>query len=839
MRLVKPLRLGVLARPWSWRGQHALGVSVQAWCSMDAPHLLSTDARMWQGVSSLILDDEVVDLALPKPCAEFLVSGHACAPHGQEVSQLVVQARVGPIEKRLAVFGRRQWRQGRPGEAAPFTRVPLDGSRSWGGPQYPDNPAGMGMELAAPGEPLTLPQVEPWEGRLHRSGQQGSPAGLGPVSPLRPRRFRLAGHYDPAWLQHDPGMMLDSLDPHFFNTAEPDQWWPRQSHWPADSTWELHHLHAQRPQWCGTLPQWQAMCWYQDRRVPGLQKLDLLHTTVWFFPDLGHMLLLYQGSVSVQDAQAQDVSVLMPAVELAGQARGQDHYERVLHLRSEGDQAGLFALRDQDLLPQACCAPLGEVLSSPDDPLSLTMRTRLERWAQEAAQAHPAWQDDFFSLTQAGPPKPMDIDRTDWVQEVRQSNRQLWDARQKLAAGMEQVQDMQRQSPFQDKAAYRVAARETQHLLDELDRMGSDNAAVSGVLAKPVEQARQAMQAYGDAMLVSELRQQRLRRRVELILAGTRNLSGLDLSGLHLQGFDFSGVRCVGTCFNDAVLTEGTFAGADCSGASFVRARLEQVQFTQSQLDDVDFSAAVLQSVQFRHVQAIRWQPRESSWQDVLFQQSHLQEQEWLDVDMLRCTFESSQLQEVQYLMRSRLSGVRYQDCQLQQCLWLDCDLRGLSLRGSTLKESSWLLGLLDGVADCSASTWHQSVVSGLDMPGSNWQGARLEESNLRGVDLSQSCFEQAQFQCCDLSRANLHGSQWSQAVLRECILIDADFSQAVLSKVDMSNSLAGGANVRGALLDTVNLFRADLQGWQTDMRTRSRNVYLRTARRGPAGGPV
>src|SRR5690606_27996015 len=180
-----------------------------------------TEARMWQGVSSLILDDEVVDLALPKPCAEFLVSGHACAPHGQEVSQLVVQARVGPIEKRLAVFGRRQWRQGRPGEAAPFTRVPLDGSRSWGGPQYPDNPAGMGMELAAPGEPLTLPQVEPWEGRLHRSAQQGSPAGLGPVSPLRPRRFRLADHYDPAWLQHDPGMILASLDPHFFNTAEP------------------------------------------------------------------------------------------------------------------------------------------------------------------------------------------------------------------------------------------------------------------------------------------------------------------------------------------------------------------------------------------------------------------------------------------------------------------------------------------------------------------------------------------------------------------------------------------------------------------------------------------
>ncbi|QHS37874.1 DUF2169 domain-containing protein [Alcaligenes faecalis] len=838
MRIVKPLRLGILTRPWSWRGQHALSVSVQAWCSMDAPHVLSTDARMWQSVSDLMQDDDVLDLALPKPCAEFLVSGHACAPGGEPVSQLAVQARVGPIEKQLAVFGQRQWRQGRPGEAEPFTRVPLDGSRSWGGAEYPDNPAGMGMEAASPGEPLCLPQVEPWEGRLHRSGQQGRPAGLGPVSPLRPRRFRLAGRYEPAWQQGDPGMMLDSLDPHFFNAAEPDQWWREQSHWPADSSWELHHLHAQRPRWSGSLPQWEAICWYQDRRLPGLQKLELRHTTVWFFPDLGHMLLLYQGSVPVQDAQAQDVNLLMPALEPFGMPRGQDHYEQVLRLRSEGDQAGLFALRDQDLLPADCCAPLDDFQTSSDDPLSLTMRMRLERWAQDAAHEHPAWQNELFSLAQVGPPKPMDVDRTDWVQEVRQANRQQWEARQQMEEGMTKVQDLQRESPFQNQASTRVTVRDTQRMLCELDATASDQAPVSGLLSKPMEEARRAMQTYAPAPpAASDLRQQRLRRRVELILAGTRNLSGLDLSGLHLQDFDFSGVRCVGTSFNDAVLQQGTFAGADCSGATFVRARLEQIQFDQSQLDDVDFSAAVLQSVQFRQVQAARWQPRESSWQDVLFQQSHLQEQEWLDVDLLRCTFEASHLQGVQYLMRSRLSELSYLDCQLQQCAWLDCDLRSLSLKGSSLEDTSWLLGLLDGVVDCRDSTWRQSVVSGLAMPGSNWRGARLEESNLRGLDLSQSCFEQAQLIRCDLSGANLQGSQWTQARLSDCILIETDFSLATLNKVDMSNSLAGGANVQGSVLDTVNFFRADLMGLQTDARTRSRNLYLRTARRDPAGG--
>lgn len=101
----KTLALGYSGAPWSWRGQHALSVSVQAWCSMDAPHVLSTDARMWQSVSDLMQDDEVLDLALPKPCAEFLVSGHACAPGGEPASQLAVQARVGPIESSWLYLG--------------------------------------------------------------------------------------------------------------------------------------------------------------------------------------------------------------------------------------------------------------------------------------------------------------------------------------------------------------------------------------------------------------------------------------------------------------------------------------------------------------------------------------------------------------------------------------------------------------------------------------------------------------------------------------------------------------------------------------------------------------
>ncbi|HRL20525.1 MAG TPA: DUF2169 domain-containing protein [Alcaligenes sp.] len=838
MRIVKPLRLGILARPWSWRGRHALGLSVQAWCSMDEPHLLGTDARMWQGVSGLILPDEVLDLGLPKPCAEFLVSGHACAPYGQPVSQLAVKARVGPIEKKLAVFGQREWRQAQPGVADVFTRVPLDGTRSWGGPQDLENPAGMGMIAAVPGQPLCLPQVEAWEGRLQRAGQTGQVAGLGPVSPLRPRRFRLAGQYDPAWLQGDPGTMLDSLDPHFFNAAEPDQWWRQHSHWPVDTMWELHHLNAQRPEWRGTLPRWQAACWYQDRRVPGLQKQDLALTTVWFFPDLGHMLLLYQGSVPVQDAQAQDIRLLMPALEPLGQPRAQAHYERVLRQRSQGDQAGLFALRDQDLVPGESCAPVDLLPSTGPDPLAVTMRTRLERWAQDAAAGHPEWQEGLSSLAQAGPHRAADLDQTDWVQQVRQANRQQWDARARMAAGLAQVEQGQGDSPFQDAVTRRVSVRETSRLLQDMTSIAPEQASLAATLGKPMEQAQRALQVYAPAPPPpSSLRQQRMRRRVALILAGTRNLSGLDLSSLDLRDFDFSGVRCVGTCFDDAVLVRGRFAGADCSGASFVRARLEQVQFEASQLDDADFSSAVLQSVRFHAVQAARWQMRQSSWQNASFTDCTLQEQEWLDVDVQQCVFQASHLRQVQYLMRSRLSGLSYHECRLEQCMWLDCDTRNLSLRGSTLTESSWLLGVLDGRVDCAQTVWRISVVHGLGLPGSDWSGAQLEESNLRDVDLSHALFEGASLVRCDLSGADLRGSRWHQTRMSDCLLLDADLSQAMLSHVDMSQSLAGGARLQGAQLDTVNLFRADLVGVQTDSRTHSRRVYLRAARREPSGG--
>ena len=65
------------------------------------------------------------DFLLTKSTTDVIVVGHAHAPGGQPVTQLDVGLRVGPVQKRLKVFGDRSWGLLGPSEPAPFVAMPL------------------------------------------------------------------------------------------------------------------------------------------------------------------------------------------------------------------------------------------------------------------------------------------------------------------------------------------------------------------------------------------------------------------------------------------------------------------------------------------------------------------------------------------------------------------------------------------------------------------------------------------------------------------------------------------------------------------------------------------
>src|SRR3546814_19049329 len=102
-----------------------------------------------------------------------------------------------------------------------------------------------------------------------------------------PRRFRRAGNYHDSWLQDGVPGFLDSLDPHFFNAAPPDQWWPDQPELAPGTDYEIWNMHPQQARLHGVLPDWRARCFLRRTDSQALEAVALRLTTAWFFDRKG------------------------------------------------------------------------------------------------------------------------------------------------------------------------------------------------------------------------------------------------------------------------------------------------------------------------------------------------------------------------------------------------------------------------------------------------------------------------------------------------------------------------------------------------------------------------
>ena len=114
MKIIKPLSLGLLHRSYQQAGQNRLVVTVLGFFALGAPPAarLLPEAPQWGRLMKVLPTGQALDEVMPKASAEVMVLGHACAPGGRAVTQMPVRLQVGNIDKRLTVFGDRQWRYG-------------------------------------------------------------------------------------------------------------------------------------------------------------------------------------------------------------------------------------------------------------------------------------------------------------------------------------------------------------------------------------------------------------------------------------------------------------------------------------------------------------------------------------------------------------------------------------------------------------------------------------------------------------------------------------------------------------------------------------------------------
>ena len=175
------------------------------------------------------------DLTLAKPATDVLLVGRAIAPGGP-VESMDVSLRVGPVSRRLRIFGDRQWmRQGDAwviSAARPFERMPLRWELAFGGHTAADakapehearNPVGRGLvgagEEDIAGRPL--PNIEDPGQLIVSPADRPLPAGLAPIPPGWQPRQGWAGTYDAAWQAGRAPHLPVDFDPRFFNVAPP------------------------------------------------------------------------------------------------------------------------------------------------------------------------------------------------------------------------------------------------------------------------------------------------------------------------------------------------------------------------------------------------------------------------------------------------------------------------------------------------------------------------------------------------------------------------------------------------------------------------------------------
>lgn len=683
MKIVKPLRLGLLSRPYRMRGRQRLGLAVFALATLDEQALLQPEADLWSLAGEALGEDGVLDLAVPKPCAEFLVSGAAYTAHQQDRTACMARVRVGELEKTLAVFGERYWLDGKPTPPAPFEAMPLDWAHAFGGPEYADNPHGRGAgdERIAGVRTRRLPNVEPARGRMQRPDQRPEPAGFGPVSPLWPRRFARAGQYHESWLDDGFPGFLDTLDPHFFNAAAPDQWWPGQPELAAGAPYALWNLHPRLACQQGALPRWRARCLLRRAGETALEDVALRLTTAWFFPDRERLLLIYHGATDIAQDDGADIELAMPALDAADAPRPLAHYEAVLAQRLDAQDGALHALRDKDLLPAQALGPWDALAGGQPDGAALRRQPARARRgdpraagrAGAGARRRPARlraaAGAHAGRAATGRPAGYRPHMRQAAQEARidalHARRRMAEALQARGAELPPAMGAAALAAAADGAGrggppslHNHPALATLQELARAQPLGSDADRLdAGSVGARLREAQQqlgrlylhAAHHQPPAEAARPARAARLRRRVQALMAGSRDLAGLDLTGADLSGLDLRGARCVGTwmegvdlsgaLLDDADLSQAVLARAHAEGGSWRRAVLAGANLGQAALDGVDLAGARLSSPVLDGIVLVDCALSASRWNDC-----HLAGA-WLE----RCRFDQAELDTVTF----------------------------------------------------------------------------------------------------------------------------------------------------------------------------------------------
>ncbi len=888
MKTVKPLRLSVITRPFLRAGRQRLALTVMGMVSMGEKPVLLPETEFWKTVSEELGPTGAIDLGMPKPCAEFLATGHAYTHHQADKTACAVELQVGALVRQFAVFGDRYWVDGRASAPQPFESMRLDWTRAFGGPACADNPLGIGHqpEHVQGLQVHRLPNVEHPNRRIDHPGRAVEPACPGAIDVSWPARMRLIGSdYGAHWRENlFPGFAED-MDWRLFNAAAPAQRWPQADRIAGGTPYQILNMHPAEPVQRGRLPDWRARGFIARRTGAGgaaeperFEEIDLRLTTAWFFPHREQIALIFHGETDIAEDDAADVTHVMPAIDRAAEPpRPLAHYLETLQRRSNPETGALYTFRDEELLPAECIGPWIDRTAQEDEdesPLMRNMQARARLLREEIARHGMAAGHKARHFRERPVPEPFTRMPTlselpEFIERAkayeREQTTRLEEARRELAEHGKANAVQSRKVGFDTGEMVENAGRtqvkgppafDAQSVMKGMlgiapaTRSPQMPPAQQHELAQAAERGRRGLidmyrlgaqhQAAADALEGD--RAAELRERVRGIMATTRDLSGMDLTGADLAGMDLRGAALRRTLLESAKLSDAQLDGADATEAVLVRADLARASLAGCVLRQANLSLAHCAQTSFAGAALDETTMEKTRFDHCDFSGARLSHLNLFGMHFEGCRFDAAQFDYVTLLEGSRLVDCSFREARLHKFGLIACHAERLDFSGASFEACAWAHTPGDtGMVFRAATLRTSCFVGSSSLRNADFEGATLLHCSLREMPLDGARFVAATLDTCDLSSCTLTGADLSAIDAPDSLFIRADFTHASLSGANLMNAHLQKSRFVGTDLRDANLFRADVSQSVIDTVTETRGAYLEQAKTLPrrAADPV
>lgn len=876
MKVIKPLRLGVLTRPFEQDRKHYLSIAVVAFFPFDQPERLLPEVALWKLAAEVLGAEGVIDECMPKLTAEVLVAGSAF-PRSPPQPSCRVRVRLGAVDRSFYVFGDRHWQLTGPTDPQPFEEMPLTWSRAFGGPSFARNPLGKGAEKVEGRQPL--PNVESPKQLVGSPGDRPEPACPMSLDLGWPQRVSKSGTYDKRWLEERyPGFPAD-FDWSFFQVAQETQRLP--AFLEGGETFVIENMHREEGELSGRLPRGRGRA-VVVRSVEGREEVFDVATridTVWLFPNQRRGAVIHRGVVPIAEDDAADVLHVVGAYELPGAPRPLAHYQKALADRLSDKDALLAVLRDKDLLPEL--PPKGP---HPDDELSDMERLlKTEHFLVDNARRGAARQlqegnekaralvagtpaeKELGPLTDELPPRDPPPTLDDLPDIVEKAAREAKDAERVAREAKERAEAEARELCEQHGLDYekvradarerelkrkrRVRAGEELENLEAtatlLENAGSDASELRASLADP--KLLEKLTAYEAAAnegyrRTAHLREPTLadpddytREELELGAREGRAFTGRDLTRADLHDLDLRGVNLEAAFLERADLRGARLDGANLRGAVLAHADLTGASLVGADLGDANLGGATLDDARLDRAsleRTILWGTivRRASLAGARLAHAQLGEATLEEVDLSGAELSDLLLYKTR-LHKTTLAGARLSKSVFVEGELVDVDLRRAKGEGIVFVQTRGERVRFDGAELPSVR-----FVKDCELPGASFVDARMKGANLRGTALAGADLTGALLDDADLSEADLTGARLDHLRADNALFIRTRLAQATVRDASLVQAILQKARVEGADFRRSNLFRADALQMRGDTKTSFQDAFVKRVRFTPEG---